>query len=78
MSELLDELYAKVGRERYDEVRVKVRDMALDAVKDVTAVRDKAFTAYCVAEQAFNKHWQAAWAEALDKVLAEGDIDGQA
>ena len=75
MSELLDELYAKVGRERYEEVRIKVRDLASDAVKDIAATRDKAFTAFCVAEHAFNKQWQAAWAAALDKVLTEGDTD---
>jgi hypothetical protein len=75
--ELLDEIYAKVGRERYEEVRLKVSDMALDAVKDIVAEKDRAFNDYCVAERAFNILWQAAWDDACAKVLAEEDTDGR-
>jgi hypothetical protein len=51
--------------------------MALDAVKDIVAEKDRAFNDYCVAERAFNILWQAAWDDACAKVLAEEDTDGR-
>jgi hypothetical protein len=74
-SKLLDELYAKTGPEKYEAARAKIADIASDSVKSEAAIRDKAFTAYCVSEQTYNKQWRAAWDAASAKVLAAEGIE---
>jgi hypothetical protein len=74
-SQLLDELYERVGPERYEAVRVQVADRACNSVKDIAAIRDAALTAYCKAEVTYNKQWQEAWASARDEILAAEGIE---
>jgi hypothetical protein len=74
-SSLLDDLYARVGSEKYEAIRKRVADTAQKRTRALAKIRDKAFRDYCRAEDTFNKHWLETWNAVRDEVLAEEGIE---
>ncbi len=72
-SKLLDDLYERVGPERYEAVRVQVAELAKARTGAVANIRDRALRDYCRAAHTFDKYWSEAWVTACNEVLENKD-----
>ena len=68
-SELLDELYARVGSEKYEAVRAQVVDLTRERTEALREAREKAFSSFCMAETIFNTRWQEAWYASCNELI---------